>query len=155
MLLVGVALVCFCLACHEVQSCVERPFWTLKLRGSTAGCLSWWTCIGFPWQIETACSHIAVLWAGNRPVWPSSGLANTLGLSSLLVEHACMCIGESCLIPSVRKVEGGYVYSYSYTNYAPSMGAYNICILESHWLVLKIFVDLDNFFPSKCVIIKP
>ena len=155
MLLVGVALVRFCLACHDVQSCMERLIRTLKLHGNPAGCLWRWTHIGLPWQLETAWDRIAVLSAGNRPVGPSSGLANSLGLTSPWVEHARACIGESRLIPSDWKIKGGHVYSYSYTNYALWTGAYIISILESNWLVLKIYVNLYVFFSSKCVVITP
>ena len=91
----------------------------------------------------------------NRPVWPSSGLANSLGLTVPWVECARACIGESHLIPCVWKIKGGHVYSYSYTNYAPGTGAYIISILESHWPVLKIYVNLYGFFSSKCVVIMP
>ena len=34
------------------------------------------------------------------------------------------------------------MYSYLYTIYAPTMGAYVESILESNWLLLKIYVDL-------------
>ena len=94
-------------ACHVVQSCMERLYSTLKLHGSPMGCSRQWTRIGFPWQLETAFGRILVLWAGNRPVGPSSGLANSLGLSVPWVESACACIGESHLIPSVCKIKGG------------------------------------------------
>jgi hypothetical protein len=69
MLLVGVASVCFWCAFHDVQSCVERHFRTLKLHGR------------LHWQLETAWCCIAVLSSRNRPVGPSSGLANSLGLT--------------------------------------------------------------------------
>ena len=131
MLIVGVASVHFWLACHDVRSHVERLIRTLKLCRSPAGCSSRWTRIGFPWQLETALGRIAVLSAGNRPVGASSGLANSLGLTSPWVEGARACIGESRLIPSVWKIKGGHVYSYLNTNYAPVMGAYIIiCIFR-------------------------
>jgi hypothetical protein len=50
--------------------------------------------IGFPWQLETALGPIAILSAGNRHVWPSSGLANSLGLTVPCVQCARVCIGE-------------------------------------------------------------
>ena len=146
MLLIGVASVCFWWAFHDMQSCVERLFRILKLHGSPAGCSSWWMHIGIPWQLETAWGCIMVLSAGNRPVGPSSGLANSLGLTVPWVERACACFGKSRLITSVRKIKGGPVYSFSNPNYAPGTGAYIISILESHWLVLKKYVNLYNFF---------
>ena len=155
MLLEGVTLVCFCFACYDMQSPVERLIRTLKLHGSPAGSLWWWTHFGFSWQLETALGRITVHSAGNRPVGPSSGLANSFGLTNPWVERARVCIGESCLIPSVRKIKGGHVYSYLYTNYAPSMGAYIISILESYWLIQKKLRQFVCIFSSKCVVITP
>ena len=66
---------------------------TLKLHGSPADFLSQRKRVGFPWQLETALGPVVLL-ARNRPVGPSSGLANSLGLTVPLVEHACVCIGE-------------------------------------------------------------
>ena len=154
MLLEGVPSVCFCLVCHRVQWCVERLLKTLKLHGSPAGYSSRWTHIGFPWQLETALGQIAVLWAGNRPVVPSSGLANSLGLTVPWVEHAHF-IGESRLIPCVWKIKGGHLYSYLYANYAPGTGAYILSILESHWLALVNWRQFVHIFSSKCVLITP
>ena len=62
--LIGVALVCFCWACHHVQSRVERLIRTLKLHESPEDCSRWWARIGFPWQLETASGCITVLSAG-------------------------------------------------------------------------------------------
>ena len=150
MLLIGVALVCFCWACHQVQSRMERLFSTLKLHGSPAGCSRCWMRIGLPWQWETASGLITVLSAGKRPVGPFSALANSLGRTSSWVEHALACFGESHLIPRVWKIKGGHVYSYSHTIYAPTRGAYIQSILESNWLVLKIYVSLYVFYFNEC-----
>jgi hypothetical protein len=128
-----------------------KNFRTLKLHGSPAGCSSRWTR-GFPWQLETARGRIAVHLARKRPVRPSSGLANSLGLTVPWVDCARVCIGESRWIPSVCNIKGGHVHSYLNTNYAPGMGE---VFLESHWLVLKIHVNLYIFIFSKCVIITP
>jgi hypothetical protein len=105
------------------------------------------------WQWETASGLISVCSAGKRHVGPFPALANSLGLNSPWVEHARECLGESCLIPSFWKIKGGHMYSYSYTYYAPKMGAYTKSTLESNWRVLKIYVNLYAFYFSKCVVI--
>ena len=151
------------------SSCIGLPFFSLSWRAITCGEAYWfletaqescrlsrrWTRIEFPWQWETALGCIAVISAGKRPVGPFSALANSLGLTSPWVEHACACFGGSRLIPSVRKIKGGHMYSYSYTIYAPTKGAYIESILESNWLILKIYVSLYVFYFRKCVVIMP
>ena len=146
MLLVGVASVCFFISLSWCVITCGKLFMTLKLHRSPAGCSIQWTRVGFPWQLETAWGCIAVHLVRNRPVRPSSGLANSLGLTVPWVDRAHACIVESRLIPSVQKIKGGHGYSYYYSNYAPGMGAYILSIFESHWLVLKNYVNLYIFF---------
>ena len=153
--LVWVESVCFFISLSWRVITRGKLFRTLKLHGSPVGCFSRWMRVGFPWQLDTAWGRMVVHLARKRPVRPSSGLANSLWLTVPWVDHAGACIGESCWIPSVCKTKG-VTYTPICVLIMPLERVHILNVfLESHWLVLKIHVNLYIFIFSKCVVITP